>query len=144
MSWVEVELSPVGDDRTRLELRHMARPNEHWKLYGPGAVGIGWDLGLRGLAQHLWSGGEPVDPAAAEAWAMSDEGRAFMTASGEGWYAADVAAGTDPATARVTADRTIGFYTGDAEAGAGGGSAARSGLRATHPPVRRTFRAHWS
>jgi uncharacterized protein YndB with AHSA1/START domain len=115
VSWIEVELSPVDGGRTRLQLRHIARPNEHWKQYGPGAVGIGWDLALHGLSQYLFSGGEPVDPAAAAEWSASEEGRRFMTASSEGWYEADVARGTDPATARPAADRTLAFYTGDAE-----------------------------
>ena len=113
VSWIEVELAPVEGGRTRLQLRHVARPNEHWKQYGPGAVGIGWDLALHGLSQYIFSGGEPVDPAAAAEWAASEEGRRFMTASSEGWYEADVARGTDPATARPAADRTLAFYTGE-------------------------------
>jgi hypothetical protein len=112
VSWVEVELTPVDGGRTRLELRHIARPSPHWETFGPGAVGIGWDSGLHGLALHLASGGEAVDHAAAAAWLASDEGVAFLTASSEGWFAADVARGTDPAVARAAADRTLAAYTG--------------------------------
>jgi uncharacterized protein YndB with AHSA1/START domain len=114
VSWVEVELTPMDGSRTRFELRHIAKPSEHWATYGPGAVGIGWDLGLMGLAAHLATG-EPMDPAVAMAWSATQEGRRFITSSGEGWYAADVANGANPATARVTADRTISFYTGGAQ-----------------------------
>jgi uncharacterized protein YndB with AHSA1/START domain len=112
VSWVEVELTPVAGDRTRFELRHIARPGDHWKTYGPGAVGIGWDLGLYGLAKHLATG-EPLDQAAEAAWLATEDGRRLMTASGEGWYAADVARGTDPATARAAADHTIAAYLGE-------------------------------
>ena len=42
-----------GPDRARVELEHIAHVEEHWEQFGPGAVGIGWDLGLVGLAIHL-------------------------------------------------------------------------------------------
>ena len=38
-----------------------------------------------------------------------------MTRSGEAWYEADVADGTDPADARLRADRTRAFYLGEDE-----------------------------
>jgi uncharacterized protein YndB with AHSA1/START domain len=115
VSWVEVELSAAAAGRTSLELRHIAKPSPHWAQFGPAAVGIGWDLGLHGLRLHLASGGEQVDPAAVAAWSASPEGVAFMKASSEGWYEADVAAGTDPDDARRRADATFGFYTGTGE-----------------------------
>jgi uncharacterized protein YndB with AHSA1/START domain len=111
VSWIEVELTSIDADRTRFTLRHIARPDDHWKLYGPAAVGIGWDLGLRGLEIHLDTG-EPNDAAEFEAWCLRPEGRAFIRACGEGWCAADTAAGTDPAQAREVSERTIGFYSG--------------------------------
>ena len=37
-----------------------------------------------------------MTPAEAEAWAVSDEGRAFMTRSAERWRDAHIAAGADP------------------------------------------------
>ena len=60
VSWVTVTLTPAGDG-TRLELVHDVPADEHWNTYGPGAVGIGWEMGLRGLAEHVASG-EAVDP----------------------------------------------------------------------------------
>ncbi len=56
VSWVTVRLSPDPKGGTRLELEHAAHVEEHWKKFGPGAVGIGWDLGLLGLARHLETG----------------------------------------------------------------------------------------
>jgi uncharacterized protein YndB with AHSA1/START domain len=110
VSWVEVELTPAGGG-TRLELRHIAKPSPHWDQYGPGAVGIGWDLGLHGLRLHLASGGAQVDAAEVQAWTASPEGLAFMKRSSEEWYAAEVADGTDEADARRRADATYAAYT---------------------------------
>ena len=114
-SWVNVRLAPDGD-RARLTLEHIAPRDgigeEHLKKFGPGAVGVGWDLTLEGLSLHLASGGAPVDPAAFEAWSRSSEGKAFMRASGEAWGAAHAASGEDPDEARARAERTIAFYTG--------------------------------
>ena len=46
------------------------------------------------------------------AWTVTDQGKAFMRASGEGWLAADIASGTDAEVARGASDRTIAAYTG--------------------------------
>jgi uncharacterized protein YndB with AHSA1/START domain len=114
-SWVSVRLTPDGRG-ARLVLEHIAQRDaigkEHLEKFGPGAVGIGWDLALQGLAQHLASGGAPVDRAAFEAWTGSSEGKAFIRACGEAWGAADAAAGEAPDAARARAERTIAFYTG--------------------------------
>ncbi|GAB3141770.1 SRPBCC family protein [Amycolatopsis stemonae] len=109
VSWIEVRLTPEGEG-TRFELEHVAHVDDRWDEFGPGAVGIGWDGALVGLVLHL-SSGSAVDPEAAMAWMTSPEGIEFMTASGEAWYAADVAAGTDPSQARAAADRTLKAYT---------------------------------
>ena len=55
--------APAGDGwTTRLELEHTAIvPEEMWAEYGPGAVGVGWDGGVLGLALHL-RGGSVGDP----------------------------------------------------------------------------------
>jgi uncharacterized protein YndB with AHSA1/START domain len=113
-SWVHVRLAPDGP-RGRLTLEHIAHRDgigeEHLKQFGPGAVGIGWDLGLRGLELHIAAGGAAVDPVAFEAWTKSDEGKAFVRRSGEAWGAADAASGEDADEARARAERTIAFYT---------------------------------
>jgi uncharacterized protein YndB with AHSA1/START domain len=114
-SWVEVRVTPADGGRARFSLEHIAHvDDEIWTQYGPGAVGVGWDLGLLGLGLHLASGGERVDPAQFMEWSASDEGRAFITASSEAWGAASAAGGTDPELARACAARTTGFYTGTA------------------------------
>ena len=110
VSWVEVSLSNDGDGRARLTLTHIARLSGHWDEYGPGAVGVGWEMGLMGLALHLDDPTAPM-PDAVE-FATSPEGRAFISGSGEGWARAAIAAGTDPDAANAAASRTTAFYTG--------------------------------
>jgi uncharacterized protein YndB with AHSA1/START domain len=109
-SWIEVTLTAQADTRTWLELAHIAPDDpEHWEQYGPGAVGVGWDLALLGLGRHLDTG-EPQDPGRAMTWAGSEDGRRFIAASSDGWCEASVAGGADPANARAAADRTTAFY----------------------------------
>ncbi len=114
LSWVTVRLAPEGK-ATQLTLEHIVRASdvdEHWKQFGPAAVGVGWDLSLMGLGLHLASGGVAVDKAAFAAWSVSDAGKAFMRTSAEAWAAAHIAGGEDPDTARGMAERTAKFYTG--------------------------------
>jgi uncharacterized protein YndB with AHSA1/START domain len=114
MSWVTVRLDPQGK-KTRLTLEHIvlsADAGEHWNQFGPGAVGVGWDLTLVGLGLHLERGGDRVDPEAFAAWSASDEGKSFMRASATAWADAHIAGGEDAAVARGMAERTAAFYTG--------------------------------
>jgi uncharacterized protein YndB with AHSA1/START domain len=108
VSWIEVSLTAEGE-HTRLTLEHIAHvDDERWAEFGPGAVGVGWDLGLLGLARHLETGAD-LDPE--DRWMASPEGARFMTGSSEAWYDAAVACGADPAAARAAADRTTAAYT---------------------------------
>jgi uncharacterized protein YndB with AHSA1/START domain len=111
-SWLEVRLEPESDTRTRLVLEHVAHvDDERWLQYGPGALGVGWDLALGGLARHLATG-EPNDAQAFVAWMGSPEGVEFVTRSSRVWADASIAAGTDPAEARAADERSTAFYTG--------------------------------
>ena len=114
VSWIEVRLTPVPDG-TRLQIEHLIPADERWAEFGPGAVGVGWDMALLGLAGHL-SSGVPVSPEEGAAWAASPEGRQLMTLSSQRWEKADALAGTDAATARAAAERTMAAYTGAAPA----------------------------
>jgi uncharacterized protein YndB with AHSA1/START domain len=112
VSWIEVRVLPEPDGRTRFELEHIAHvADDRWAEFGPGATGVGWDLGLLGLATHLGSG-DGVSPDMAAAWSASPEGREFVALSSRRWRDADVAAGTDPDAAQGVADRTRAAYTG--------------------------------
>lgn len=114
-SWIEVRLAEEGD-ATRFTLTHIAQVDDAtWDQFGPGAMGIGWDGAVLGLSLHLATG-TANDPAKAVAWSMTEQGIDFNRQSGERWHDADVAAGSDPESARSRADRAITAYTdfGDA------------------------------
>lgn len=111
VSWIDVRIQPESEGRARFELEHIAHvDDERWTEFGPGAVGIGWDMTLHGLARHF-AGEPPMDPAAVEAWFRTDEYREFVTQSSLRWCEADMAAGTDEQEARAKADRTTAAYT---------------------------------
>jgi uncharacterized protein YndB with AHSA1/START domain len=105
VSWVDVTLTATGE-ATTLRLTHVAPVGDHWERYGAGAVGIGWDLGLLGLAEHLRTGAnvaaQEPDPAIVE----------FMRGCGESWGDAEIAGGADADGARARAAATVAFYTG--------------------------------
>jgi uncharacterized protein YndB with AHSA1/START domain len=110
VSEVEVRLSPAGDEAIIFELEHTAVvPEDRWDEYGPGAVGVGWDMSLLGLELHL-RGGSVGDP---EAWQLSAEGRDFATRSSAAWGEANRAAGADPAAADRAVANTTAFYAPD-------------------------------
>ena len=111
VSWVCVRLKddPGG---AVLELEHVAHVDgDLWDQFGPGAVGVGWDLALLGLGRHL-DAGAAVDRAASAAWTASEEGEAFVRRSSDDWGRASIAAGTDQAAAAAAAARTTAFYSG--------------------------------
>ena len=115
-SWIEVRLTPQPDSRTRLQIEHIAPLDaQRWAEFGPGAVGVGWDLAMSGLASHL-STGAAVVAEEGPAWLASAAGRQFISLSSERWGAANAAAGADRADAQAAADRTTAAYTGAAPA----------------------------
>jgi len=109
-SWLTVNLTPT-ERGTELELVHEAHvPEEFWGVYGPGAVGIGWDGALMGLGLHLATGGT-VTGEEAETLPFTDEGRAFYRAAADGWTDAAIAAGEDADAMRAAGDGAYAFYT---------------------------------
>ncbi len=109
VSWVDVRLTEEPGGGTLLRLEHRVHVDDHWSEFGPGAVGVGWDLAILGLAEHLSTGEAVAAPSLME----SPEGKAFMRASSDGWCRAAIASGTDEEEARAAAARTAAFYTGE-------------------------------
>jgi uncharacterized protein YndB with AHSA1/START domain len=110
VSWLQISLAP---DRagTTLELVHEAPVDpDFWAQFGPGAVGVGWDLGLMSLGLHLESGA-PVDPSEAAAFPLSREGVEFVQQAASGWADAAVKDGDEAGPAHEAAARTVAFYT---------------------------------
>jgi uncharacterized protein YndB with AHSA1/START domain len=110
-SEVEVRLSADGGG-TLFELRHTAEvPPDMWSGFGPGAVGVGWDLALLGLALHL-AGAPPVEE---HTFHQTEEGRRAIITSGQGWGRAHEAAGAAPDQVAAAVAGTIAFYAPDEE-----------------------------
>jgi uncharacterized protein YndB with AHSA1/START domain len=111
-TWVTVTLTPEANG-TRLELEHVAHLSPHWDTYGPGAVGVGWDLGFMGLSRHL---AEPDFDAPAETiagWGESQEAKDMMAATSADWGRAAIADGDDREHALRAAEATRRFYSGE-------------------------------
>ncbi|MDE2860260.1 MAG: SRPBCC domain-containing protein [Chloroflexota bacterium] len=109
VSWVEVRFVREGAGRARFTLSHEALLSPHWDEFGPGAAGVGWEMGLLGLSLHLAQPDAPkIDE---EEFAASPEGRALVVGSSDGWAQASIDAGDDPEAARAAAARTAAFYT---------------------------------
>lgn len=107
ITWIELSLAPNEGDTTLLELIHIVPADEKWAKFGPGTVGLGWDLALIGLAAHLAStdGERGIPPT----WAEGDEGIHSIRLSSEQWHQANLAAGAKPDDAHAAAERTTAF-----------------------------------
>lgn len=105
-SSVAFELTSVGNDATELVLRHTVPDDDQWAQYGPGAVGVGWDLPMAALATFIICDDLPkgdelmADPRTTD----------FMRQSATAWGAAHMAAGASPKTAQNAAAQTSAFY----------------------------------
>lgn len=110
VSWVVATFSTDGEG-SQLRVEHIAHVDERWPDFGPGAVGIGWDMMLLGLSMHLTTG-EHLDDAQALEWQMSSEGLEFMKRSVAAWAEAQIASGEDRAAAEAAAARCLAAYTG--------------------------------
>jgi len=110
VSWVTVSLAERSG-KTELTLEHVAHvPETIFDQYGPGGVGVGWDLGLMGLGEHFATAA-PVAHEQAERWVASPEGRVYVEACSSAWGDASIAAGTDPRKAKDAAARVAEFYS---------------------------------
>ncbi|HEX4704695.1 MAG TPA: SRPBCC family protein [Pseudonocardiaceae bacterium] len=116
VSWIFGELPPTevevrltgADDRTVFELEHVAIVDPAmWEQFGPGAVGIGWDLTLIGLTAHL-SGASTQIP---KDWQRTPAALEFITRSGEAWGVAYQKSGATADEAEATTRTTIAAYT---------------------------------
>jgi uncharacterized protein YndB with AHSA1/START domain len=109
-SEVEVRLAPGSAGDTEFELIHAAVVDPHYfPTYGPGAGGVGWDMGLLGLARLL--AGEEVENLAG--FDKSPEGREFSRRSAAAWGQAHLAAGGDPKQVTAAVKATTDFYVPD-------------------------------
>lgn len=113
-SWVNVRLK-AEDKGTRLTLEHImnkSRMSErHWKKFGPGATGVGWDLWFFALGAHIETG-ENIDRSEHDAWLKTAEGKTFLRACAVSWGESHIAAGEAAGTATMMANATAKAYAG--------------------------------
>lgn len=111
VSEVTVRLSPdAGGATTTLELVHAAVVDPKMDdEFGPGAVGVGWDGALLGLALYLR--GDELTAEEREAFQFSPEAVEFNRRSSEAWGAAMLDAGVDPEAVARRVAATTAFYT---------------------------------
>ena len=112
-SVVDVHISPTASGSDVALVNSMPdsalETDEHWRIYGPAASGVGWESVLFGL-RHYLATGEALDE---EAWAASAEGREFVETSSAVWAEVHISTGADENTARAAAERTRAFYLGE-------------------------------
>ena len=108
VSWVDVRLSAnnTGDATTRIELTHEQQLNDHWRKYGAGAGGVGWDMSLAGLVMRL-SG---VQIPAPDVWFAADSTKNFLKKCSLEWETAAIEGGEDAEAAKKAAAETTAFY----------------------------------
>ena len=116
VSWVTVRLETQATG-TCLILKHEMLKDKtseaHWKKYGPGATGVGWDLSFFGLGIHICNDGEQLEREANLSWMISDVGKDFMRDSAEAWSKAHISSGENEKIAQAMTARTAAFYTGE-------------------------------
>ncbi|SLM88081.1 SRPBCC domain-containing protein [Brachybacterium nesterenkovii] len=116
---LEIRLDPEEDGTSRLTLQQIARlPEATFDAYGPGAVGIGWDIAILGFVARTgaWRELRLDVPVASPAWLASSEGADMVRAWSIRWAAASVAAGTDVDAARRAENETTRAYGGTVDA----------------------------
>lgn len=116
---LEIRLDPEEDGTSRLTLQQIARlPEATFDAYGPGAVGIGWDIAILGFVARTgaWRELRLDVPVASPAWLASPEGADMVRAWSIRWAAASVAAGTDVDAARRAENETTRAYGGTVDA----------------------------
>ena len=116
IGWLNVKLDRQEKEQTRLTLEHIAHEEADflafWDQFGPGALGVGWDLMTFGLTDHLAEKEESPAPDQ-EAWLKTETGRDFVRMSSDAWVAAAVGFGTDAQVARDAGEHTFAFYIGE-------------------------------
>lgn len=113
-SYVDVRIDADDEERSRLTLVHSGDiEGEFWDQFGPGAVGVGWDLAFAGLGHHLETGTDQL--LEASAWGETEEAKRFMTGSARRWADAAIADGAPEDEARAQQAATTAFYTGAPE-----------------------------
>lgn len=113
---MHIRLEAVADG-TQLILKHILPKDEtneaHWKQYGPGATGVGWDLGLYGLQLYFDIGGKHVDREPVDKWMVAEDGKRFIRQCAAKWGNAHRESGADEKMVAGMVAETSAAYTGE-------------------------------
>ncbi|WP_019201742.1 SRPBCC family protein [Tsukamurella sp. 1534] len=108
-SHVEVVVEREGDG-ARLTLTHSGEnARDFYEQFGVSATGLGWDLGLFGLAASLtadWIKPDDEDP-----FFVSPLIRTLLTSAARDWAEASIATGVPEERARAQSERSARFFT---------------------------------
>lgn len=110
---LQISLDPQDDGTSEFRIIHRGDvPRETFDAYGPGAMAIGWDIAVLGLAAATggWRALRLDVPAPGPVWLASEEGQSWVRAWSIRWAAASVAAGTDDEVARHAEMETTRAY----------------------------------
>lgn len=114
VSWIRVRVD--AHEGARLTLEHILPKDEaseeHWRKYGPGATGVGWDLSFMGLALHLQTR-ETVSQDESNGWLATDDGKRFIRQCASAWGDVHIESGEEESTAKGMAEQTAKFYCGE-------------------------------
>lgn len=112
-SWLEVEVAEASPGRTIVRITHTCPVDaDHWRQFGPSAVGLGWDLTIAGLGMHLAGGDGGGDVyEAGLAWMSSPDGVGYLRSCGATWAVADLAAGVTREDAETRARASVEAFT---------------------------------
>lgn len=115
VSWIHLRLDDC-DHGAKLTLEQIMLKDkdseDHWRKYGPGATGVGWDLSFVGLSLHTRAG-EAVPQDESHAWMASMAGKAFIRECSAAWGDAHIESGEGESIARGMAEQTEKFYCGE-------------------------------
>ena len=115
LSWLRVRLD-AHEGGTRLTLEHIMPKDEaseeHWRKFGPGATGVGWDLSFLGLILHFQTG-EQISQEDSNQWFATDAGKSFLRECASAWGNAHVESGEEETIAHGMAENTAKFYCGE-------------------------------
>lgn len=113
MSWLNLTLNSVSDVQTELVLEHVAHIDPDFdKQYGPGAVGVGWDLSFLGMAWHV-EDKATIPSEGREEWTTTENYKQFARESSAAWRDASITSGADVDAAHKAGNNTTAFYLGE-------------------------------
>ena len=111
VSWVTINLQEQKN-KTLLTLSHImsySKEDLFWARYGPGATGVGWELGFIGLTSYLATGSSVIEEG--QQWLGTDKSISYIENSSEAWARVLIETGKKPEIAQEMANETFTFYT---------------------------------